>query len=223
MTEAEWNSAPIPDLLLYTLDIHRARYGAEPENSVMLQPPRSALRVDLGRKHMLLAYGLLRRYWQNLGSNIKHAVDTLEALEDTPDKQLDAPLDDFAYVMDLFIAHQDATEDETSAAIWVVSGWWPEVKTACADKHFPESWRPFFHDVFGDFFRSVSLNPVWLTPTVKALASTIYDERAFDRMPILGDALEEAGCANADILSHCSQPGEHIKGCWVVDLILGKE
>jgi hypothetical protein len=62
-----------------------------------------------------------------------------------------------------------------------------------------------------------------LNNTVIALAEAIYDERAFDRLPILADALEEAGCTNADILNHCRQPGEHVRGCWVVDLILGKE
>jgi hypothetical protein len=59
---------------------------------------------------------------------------------------------------------------------------------------------------------------------VLLLAQGIYDDRAFDRMPILADALQDAGCDNADILSHCrdaSQP--HARGCWVVDLILGKE
>ena len=62
-----------------------------------------------------------------------------------------------------------------------------------------------------------------LTPTVQGLAAAIYDERAFDRMSILGDALEEAGCANDDILPHCRSGGEHSKGCWLVDLVLGKE
>ncbi len=63
MTEADWNSAPIADLLLHTLDIHRARHGAEPSNSFVLRPPHSAMRCDLGRKHMLLAFAVLRRYW----------------------------------------------------------------------------------------------------------------------------------------------------------------
>jgi hypothetical protein len=55
------------------------------------------------------------------------------------------------------------------------------------------------------------------------LAQSIYTDRAFDRMPILADALEDAGCDNADILNHCRQPGEHVRGCWAVDLILGKK
>ena len=42
-------------------------------------------------------------------------------------------------------------------------------------------------------------------------------------MPILADALEDAGCTNQDILNHCRGGGEHVRGCWVVDLLLGKE
>lgn len=72
-------------------------------------------------------------------------------------------------------------------------------------------------------FHPVTLNPAWLTPTVKQLAEAIYVEKAFDRMPILGDGLEEAGCDNTEILEHFRKPGEHVRGCWVVDLILGKE
>jgi hypothetical protein len=77
-------------------------------------------------------------------------------------------------------------------------------------------------DIFGNPFRSVALNSAWQTSTVTGLAQAIYTDRAFDRLPILADALEDAGCDNADILNHCRQPGEHVRGCWVVDLILGK-
>jgi len=78
------------------------------------------------------------------------------------------------------------------------------------------------HDVFGNPFRTIAVNPAWLTSDVLALAEGIYQERAFDRMPILADALQDAGCGNEDILNHCRQPGEHVRGCWVVDLLLGK-
>ena len=77
-------------------------------------------------------------------------------------------------------------------------------------------------DIFGNPFRPVTLNLTWLQPAIVPLARTIYDERAFDRMPELADALERAGCDNADVLSHCRQGGEHVRGCWVVDLVLGK-
>ena len=78
-------------------------------------------------------------------------------------------------------------------------------------------------EILGNPFRPVTLNPAWRTSNVTALAHAIYDDRAFDRLPILADALEDAGCDNADILNHCRQPGEHVRGCWVVDLVLGKE
>ncbi len=78
------------------------------------------------------------------------------------------------------------------------------------------------HEFFGNPFRPVALDPAWCTSTVVALARGIYDERAFDRMPILADALQDAGCDSADVLTHCRGPGPHARGCWVVDLVLGK-
>jgi hypothetical protein len=79
-------------------------------------------------------------------------------------------------------------------------------------------------DLFGFLpFRKLKLDRDWLTANLVALAQTIYDDRAFDRMPILADALEDAGCTNAYILNHCRQPGDHVRGCWVVDLVLGKK
>jgi hypothetical protein len=80
-------------------------------------------------------------------------------------------------------------------------------------------------DLFGDRFHPVLVDPAWLSwshGTIPNLAQAIYDERAFDRLPLLADALEDAGGTDAAILSHCRQPGEHVRGCWVVDLLLGK-
>jgi hypothetical protein len=79
------------------------------------------------------------------------------------------------------------------------------------------------HDIFGNPFRPVTINPAWLTLKVTTLAQAIYNDRGFDKMPALADALEEAGCDNQDVLSHCRGPGPHVKGCWVVDLVLAKE
>lgn len=56
-----------------------------------------------------------------------------------------------------------------------------------------------------------------------SLALGIDNEQAFDRLPILADALEDAGCTNQDILDHCRGGGVHVRGCWVVDLLLGRE
>jgi len=78
-------------------------------------------------------------------------------------------------------------------------------------------------DIFGNPFRPVTVAPAWLTATVVSLATAIYDERDFDRLPILADALEDAGCTNGEILSHCRQPAEHVRGCWAVDLVLRRK
>ena len=77
-------------------------------------------------------------------------------------------------------------------------------------------------NIFGNPFRPIAVEPPWLTSTVVALANGIYADRAFDRMPILADALQGAGCDNDDVLSHCRGEGPHVRGCWVVDLVLGK-
>jgi hypothetical protein len=78
-------------------------------------------------------------------------------------------------------------------------------------------------DVLGNPFRPITLDTAWLTPTVKDLAQSIYTERTFDQMPLMANELEKAGCANQEILDHCRGPGTHVKGCWLVDLILRKE
>ena len=76
--------------------------------------------------------------------------------------------------------------------------------------------------IFGNPFQPVAVDPNWLTSTVVALARGIYADRAFDRLSILADALQDAGCDNDDILTHCRGEGPHARGCWVVDLVLGK-
>src|SRR5205085_2727130 len=78
-------------------------------------------------------------------------------------------------------------------------------------------------DLFGNPFRSAALAPAWLAPRVLALAQTIYDDGAFDRLPVLAGALEEAGCHDDHILGHCLGPGPHARGCWLIDLILGMQ
>jgi hypothetical protein len=77
--------------------------------------------------------------------------------------------------------------------------------------------------VLGDLFRpgiwEIPWPPAWATTTAVALAAGIYADRAFDRLPVLADALEEAGCDDADLLAHCRGDGPHTRGCWVVDLV----
>jgi hypothetical protein len=88
----------------------------------------------------------------------------------------------------------------------------------------------YLRDVVGNPFRPIAVNPIWLTPTVSNLARAAYEERIMPsgeldlaRLAVLSDALEEAGCDDADILNHLRSPGPHVRGCWVVDLVLGKK
>ena len=79
------------------------------------------------------------------------------------------------------------------------------------------------HCLIGNHFRPVARKPSWLTADVTSLARQMYVSRDLSPMPILADALQDAGCDNVDILNHCREPGPHARGCWVVDLLLGGE
>jgi hypothetical protein len=78
-------------------------------------------------------------------------------------------------------------------------------------------------EVVANPFRPIAFDPRWRTEDVLGLARGIYEDRAFDRLPLLGDALMDAGCAEEAILAHCRSEGPHVRGCWAVDMVLGKE
>jgi hypothetical protein len=78
-------------------------------------------------------------------------------------------------------------------------------------------------EIVGNPFRSNTFERHWRTADTLGLARGIYEDRAFDRMPLLADALMDAGCADDKIISHCRTGGPHVRGCWLVDLVLGKE
>lgn len=79
-------------------------------------------------------------------------------------------------------------------------------------------------DIVGNPFRPVAFDPAWRTSDVRLLAQRIYDTRDFSPMPILADALQDAGCTSDDLLAHCRDAGQlHVRGCWAVDLVLGKQ
>jgi hypothetical protein len=77
-------------------------------------------------------------------------------------------------------------------------------------------------DIFGNPFQAVVFDPAWRTETTLGLARRMYDGRAFGPMPILADALEDAGCHTAEVLAHCRGGGPHVRGCWVVDHLIGQ-
>jgi hypothetical protein len=90
---------------------------------------------------------------------------------------------------------------------------------------YPEWMAPvvgFIHDIFGNPFHSIPWRADWCTSTARALARPMYESRDFSALPILADALQDAGCENDEILNHCRDSALHVPGCWVIDLVLGK-
>lgn len=78
-------------------------------------------------------------------------------------------------------------------------------------------------DVFGNPFHPAVFDPTWRSDPAVSLVKHIYGSRDFSALPILADALQDARCDNSDLLDHRRGPGPHVRGCWVVDLVLGRE
>ncbi len=100
--------------------------------------------------------------------------------------------------------------------------WLAGKDTAARDEH-RRCQCEWLRDIMGNPFRSPRFEPAWLRwrdGAVAKMARSIYDERRFSDLPNLADALAEAGCTDPTILDHCRQPGNHVRGCWVVDLCL---
>ncbi len=83
--------------------------------------------------------------------------------------------------------------------------------------------RTLIRCVFGNQFGAVVVQPNWISDTVQSVGRVIYQERKFQELSILADALEDAGCNETSILEHLRSPGPHVRGCWALDLVLGKQ
>jgi hypothetical protein len=186
------------------------------------------------RKLRLFAVACCRRAWQSLSTSTKGSVEATDRFIEgqagmqeflvevvalaaqAPEKERDL-LQGLAYQPGSIWSPDHVTAVRTVSAACVKGNGLAVVDMRRRDQ------ASLLRDIFGNPFRRAVVEATWLTPTVTDLATTIYDDRAFDRMPILADALEEAGCDDKDVLEHCRGPGPHCRGCWVVDLILGKE
>jgi hypothetical protein len=147
-------------------------------------------------------------------NNALHAVMTIQAQE--------AAQDGSVFVGTYFYFHTIEGLKGTS-----VSDQQRAVGAKSAER---EAQTLILQDVVGNPFQPVSLAPAWLAPSVRSLAQAAYDNRLLPSgqldhtgLAVLADALEEAGCDNGDILSHLRGQGPHVRGCFVLDLLLGKE
>lgn len=120
---------------------------------------------------------------------------------------------------------EQATDDDAGRLSALLDVW-----TLCYNRY---GTAPPFHperaaqaalvrDIYGNPFRPVTLEPSFSAPAAVAAAWAIYEGNAFDHIDWLVEQLEQAGCVNQEILDHCRGPGPHVKGCWAVDLLLGK-
>lgn len=204
---------------------------------------REMFRVVRGasdRKYRLFACACCRRIWHLIAQHdaIRSCIEFAEGYADGVGakkrlkKLVDANHDQFYRYggkpgEDISVAFAASAARSTcrlraSEEVMSVCGSIGRVTGDSSSADFPTQ-SVLLRDIFGNPFRPVALDPRWRNETVVALASGIYADRAFDRMPILADALEEAGCDDLEVLNHCRGPGPHVRGCWVVDLVLGKE
>ena len=213
MTEADWLACTDADALLIWME---ARDGKQPRS----------------RKLRLFSCACCRRVpCEDTGSQ---SLDLLDVAEKFADGLLTERDLEQARTGDNWFRH-----DAVEWAAWPPSkeyqGPLQSAARACAGIARSASGLPaaesiaqchLLRDIFWTPYRRTTANADWLTRndnTVKKIAEGIYVGRAFDRLPILADALEDAGCDNADILAHCRGPGPHARGCWAIDLLLGKE
>jgi hypothetical protein len=108
----------------------------------------------------------------------------------------------------------------------VASGLLDDADQATIVRGTYKSQNVLFRDMFGGLGREHLMDPEWLqweAGVLEELAGGIYDECRWLEMTVLGDALEDAGCTHDDMIDHCHQGGPHTRGCWVLDIILGKQ
>ena len=194
------------------------------------------------RKLRLFCVGCCRQIWHLLGDDQKRAL--VEVAEKYADELVnEAELASSFYdAKELLVKNYryDSSDLAVFYTLWPsidkneeAAGLYPPVGVADAavtlailegvETAAREKQSELVRCVFSNPFKPVAFNPTWRTSTVVEVAQGIYQERAFERLPVLGDALEEAGCSSPEILDHCRSEGVHVRGCFVVDGVLARE
>jgi hypothetical protein len=189
------------------------------------------------RKFRLFAIACTRAVWELLpGENGRKAAEVAEKYADGKATKKDLGAAHLAAVRDT-VEPEDITnlaEYNANNALFAAvnaSGdrsrlmYAAECATDAASDRALEAARQcvLLRDILGNPFHPVVFDTDWRTTTVTALARQMYESRDFSSMPILADALQDAGCDNEEILNHCRGEGPHVRGCWVVDAVLTKE
>jgi hypothetical protein len=212
MTEAEWLASEDWHPMLRFLD-RMVAAGNE-------KPP-AARWESLLRKENLFSAACCRLLWDWLTDGFRGAVLDIERHADDPG-QPDANGVELEHEFEL---SRRAAPEPVQSAFDALHATWRFDDVTFGNAAVRKEQTPLARDIFGNPFRPAVVDPAWLLwneSGVRKLAQSVYAERAFDRLPVLADALEDAGCADADLLSHCRSGGPHVRGCWVVDALLGK-
>jgi hypothetical protein len=227
MTEDEWLTATDDRALrkyLESLRHHRTKKGK--------------------RKLRLMACACVRRVWHHL--SVKKGQPWLLWAEALADDRKDVSEPPGPTMADLHLQPDNLTQLADyaahmagckSIAIAVGTGAGQAESVLFGEASRAQRWRDpayridragLLREVFGNPFQPITLNPTWRTRTIQGLAQSAYDERILPAgtldpqyLGILADALEEAGCT-VGLVEHLRSAGPHIRGCWAVDLILGK-
>jgi hypothetical protein len=200
-------------------------------------------RTPSDRKLRLFAVACCRRAWHLLSKDgSKKAIDAAERYADgisSLDELRTAHQDAIEATWELRNEHDTNWRAQAAAeaaemvswanadgiGTWIDDGYSSWIAAAEALSGFEETGnqRELLWDIFGSVsFRPITIDARWLTSSVADLATAIYAERAFDRIPILADALMDAGCDSEEVIAHCRGNAHHVRGCWLLDLLLGK-
>jgi hypothetical protein len=217
--------------------------AAEDPIDMLLRPPPGIAATD--RKIRLFSCVCCRRVWDKMSDENRSTVELAERYADSlasegelANREEDCRL----YHRDVY--DPDILQEDRPPEYWCDVATWYSVTRRAADGFYEVcdatrrvardrsgEWEDvvqarLLRDLFGPLpFRPVTLDAAWLVwcgGLLVSMAARMYESRDFSDMPVLADGLEEAGCTDPEILSHCRSGGVHVKGCWVVDLVLGK-
>ena len=220
MTEEEWfGSTDFRRLGYYALDVNPRgvmRAGRTPKRKLRLAScaiARSVIVFAMSEQPRL-ALAVVERFAEGEVTEAER-VATRETVRG-PDDVLWAA--EPANTANLAVYH--ALGDDPSDLLFTADVAWRALQFSTESRLFQLA---VLRDIVCNPFRQVFFSDRWRTDTAILLASQMYESRDFSAMPILADALQDAGCENPDILEHCRGEGPHVRGCWVANLVLGKK
>ena len=202
------------------------------------------------RKLRLFACACIRSLWVSIGQNMSPytMVNDAESFADFSDQnqgrrmhsirvalyhtmEVSRRYHDDAATLSRFRAEQSlfkkdaweaAREVQRAVEIAVVAAARPE-EAQEFDHIIRQDMANLLRDIIGNPYFPIYFLPNWQSTEAVALATTVYQGRTFDLLPQLGNIIENSGCSESTILNHCRSCGQHVRGCWIIDMVLNKQ